>query len=523
MNGLVMLLTIVTTAAPGHPISVPARHRPDSLTAEEVLALRTAAAVVRLGSLPASSGIWPGYDAASRPLLLYVPDRWAVLLNAPAIPEGFTAYPADWPRLGASAALHRGPLGDLAGQLAFDYDVAGVRVAAIPFLPTMLNAPVQAFAFVVHEAFHQYQRERFGEVESGSEERYPMLDSVNTALTVVEMRLLEDAVDAAARGDRAAVLRLARAFAAIRAERWRRGGTLVAFEREKELTEGTAKYVEVRSVGAMSELCARDRARGGADAFCSAFEGVTSTSYLLEDFAGRLPGGVLAPEDMPRNRIYPEGAALGMLLDFLGVEWKPAAERESAAFEYAKLLEGPLGGPPDRFTALADSAREHYGFARIEAAAATLVAQYRRDFEAALATFEAQPGVAVSVVVPVSGLSRSRSSSARRFTMEDGRRVLGRYIVYALRQVRGPALSLRVREGAVLESDDPATGARTVRFFAPAPDSLELNGRPLAERCDGEYAFQRARLSGGSFELTCAQPGVLAIRGREIRVELVRP
>jgi hypothetical protein len=519
---LCALVVAGSSAAFGQAAS-PRAPVPDTLSTQEALALRTVAAVVRLRSLPASLGIWPGYDASARPLLLYVPDRWALLLNAPTVPEGFTPYPADWPPLGAPAALHRGTLGDLSGQLEFDFEVAGVRVAAVPFLPSMLASPVQAFAFVVHEAFHQYQRERFGGVESGSEERYPMLDTVNTALTVVEMRLLADAVAAVARGDRAAVLGDARAFIAIRAERWRRGGTLVAFEREKELTEGTAKYVEVRSVGVMSESCARDRAQGAADAFCAAFDGVTTTSYLLEDFAGRLREGVLAPEDMPRNRIYPEGAALGMLLDFLGVEWKPVAERRSAAFEYAKLLEGPLGVPPAQLAALADSTRAHYGFTRIAAAAATLVAQYRRDFEAALAAFEAQPGVAVSVVVPVIGLSRSRSSSARRYTMEEGRLVLGRYIVYALRQVRGPALSLRVRDGGVLESDDSGAATRTARFVVPALGAVELDGRPLPERRDGDYRFERATLTGVSFDFISERPGVLTIRGREVRVVVSRP
>jgi hypothetical protein len=519
---LTVLLAIVAPAAAGRPSAfvVP---RPDSLSATDSLALRTAAAMVRMGTLPAAAGIWPGYDASTRPLLLYVPDRWALLLNAPSVPEGFEPYPSDWPHLGAPAALHRGALGELSGQLAFDYDVGGARVAAIPFLSTVLTSPVRAFAFVTHEAFHQYQRERFGEVESGSEERYPMLDTTNTALTVVEMRLLADAVRAADRGDRADVLRFARAFTAIRAERWRRGGALVAFEREKELTEGTAKYVEVRSVGLMSVLCDRERARGAADAFCGAFDGVTATRYLLDDFAARLRDSALAPEDMPRNRIYPEGAALGVLLDFLGVAWKPLAERESATFEYPKLLEGPLGGGPGRFTALADRAKERYGYVRIRTAAAGLVRRYRSDYEEALAAFEGQPGVAVSVVVPVSGLSRSRSSSARRYTMEEGRQVLGRYIVYALRQVRGPGLSLRVRDSGVLETEDSTGATRTVRFFSPAPPSVELDGRPLTGPGDGEHAFRSVVLSGASFEFRAAQPGVLTIRGREVRVVVTPP
>ena len=522
MNILVALIALVVPAAPGGPAHAPPPS-PDSLSATDSLALRTAAAVVRLGTLPAAAGIWPGYDATSRPLLLYVPDRWALLLNAPVAPEGFEPYPADWPPLGATAALHRGPLDGLSGELAFDYPVGGVRVAAVPFLATMPASPVQAFAFVTHEAFHQYQRERFGEVESGSEERYPMLDTTNTALTVVEMRLLADAVRAAEAGDREDVLTLTRAFTAIRAERWRRGGALVAYEREKELTEGTAKYVEVRSVGLQGELCARERARGAADGFCAAFDGVTATGYLLDDFAARLRDSAIAPEDMPRNRIYPEGAALGVLLDYLGVAWKRQAERESTTFEYARLLEGPLGGGPERFAALAESAEERYGFARVAAKAAALVTRYRLGYDSALAAFEAQPGVAVRATVPVSGMSRSRSSTARRYTMDEGRRVLGRYIVYALRRVRGAELTLRVRDSGVLESEDSSGAVRTVRFFTTAPPAVELDGRPLADRRDGAHAFRSVGLSGASFELRVAQPGVLTIRGREVLVAVTPP
>ena len=55
-------------------------------------------------------------------------------------------------------------------------------------IPLADNLPEEAvervrslFAFVVHEAFHQFQRSAFREVSEPSEGLYPILDTANSA------------------------------------------------------------------------------------------------------------------------------------------------------------------------------------------------------------------------------------------------------------------------------------------------------------------------------------------------------
>lgn len=286
--------------------------------------LRTIAAVVTVFRTSRDS-VWPGYDLSSRPFLVYRPGRWAVVLNPPGEIEGYRPYPESWPRLGAPALLHFGATPGLVGQLEFDFPVGRITMVAVPLADDLPEqAPARArslFAFVVHEAFHQFQRSAFREVNEPSEEQYPILDTANSARAALEIHILKDAVRAVERWDLAGSRRLTGLFLAQRRFRWEHVSPLVReFERAKELSEGTAKYVETRLVANVAVICRTGRF---TDPYvCPSFRSVTVPSYLQTDFESRLTDRALSPADVPRNRIYPTGAAMGVLLDFFGVEWK---------------------------------------------------------------------------------------------------------------------------------------------------------------------------------------------------------
>jgi hypothetical protein len=218
--------------------------------------LRTIAAVVTVFKTSRDS-VWPGYDLSLRPFLVYRPGQWAVVLNPPGDIEGYQPYPESWPQLAAPALLHLGATPGLVGQLEFDFPLGSATTVAIPLAD---NLPAQAlerarslFAFVVHEAFHQFQRATFGEIDEPSEERYPILDTENSARAALEIHILEDAVRAVERRDLAGARRFTGLFLAQRRFRWGRASPLVReFERAKELSEGTAKYVETRLVANMA-------------------------------------------------------------------------------------------------------------------------------------------------------------------------------------------------------------------------------------------------------------------------------
>jgi hypothetical protein len=186
------------------------------------------------------------------------------------------------------------PTADLRGQLAFDFDVCGVKTAAIPVLNEVATVRDTA-AFIAHEAFHQYQSEIFHESDSLPEERYPIQDRTNAALVILEMKLL----DAALSGSSDKL----RQFIAVRHERWSRNAAVHTFEHYLETHEGTAKYVEA--------YMREGRASGASD-------------YIASELRRFYEKGAIAAPDLPRNRVYAVGAAIAILLDRFSPSWKSA-------------------------------------------------------------------------------------------------------------------------------------------------------------------------------------------------------
>ena len=456
---------------------------------------------------------WPGFDLSRRPFVLYDAGRWAAVINAPASLAGFEPWPDGWPTLGTPGLLHRGAIEGLVGQLAFDYDLAGIRTVAVPVVPAASagteDLTITQFAFIVHEAFHQYQQERFDDTDSPSEEGYPLLDVRNNALATLEMQALLQAVDA--REDTARSRRELASFKALRAARaGRLDSATRELERIKERLEGTAKYVEVQAVAGLVAECRRVPGR-----WCLPLAGVTDVSYLRKDFASRLQNGAIDPEDMPRNRIYPVGAALGLLLDGTHPGWKAEAEQQRS-YSLAAVLTGDVPTGADQLTA----AMRRLDYVAAEHAARERAEVFRKAFATALAAFEAQGGLRLEVVLPTSGLTRSRSSTGRRWIMDRGATVLGeRYTSYVLRSADG-ARAVQVRQAAVLELRPAGSTSRTIVCYVPAVDSLMLDGIP-DRVVDGSRRFERLALRGSNVTLELVGPGLLRSAGNRTRVELV--
>lgn len=164
--------------------------------------------------------MWPGYDLSGLSLLIYRPGEWALVLNPKTKLDGSGPYPASWPRLGVPAILHIGPTPGLVGQLELTYLLGREPIVAIP-IPNPIGRPDphrarSPVAFIVHEAFHGYQRAAFHEANELSDEEYPILDATNSARAALEMRTLGEALAAVQRGDRSNARRWARMFLAER-------------------------------------------------------------------------------------------------------------------------------------------------------------------------------------------------------------------------------------------------------------------------------------------------------------------
>jgi hypothetical protein len=507
------------TTAPAAEITLA---QPDSL------ALLATAAVMALFKSEGDA-VWPGYDLAKRTVLVYLPDRWAVLLNAPHEVEGFTVYSKTWPPLGVPALVHQGPFEKLAGQLEFNLTIDGLKTVAIA--PTQgLRAGRRAaiglgFTFITHEAFHQFQRDTFKSLANDQpEEEYPILDSENTALASLEMHTLMDAIRAIARADTARVREFAEEFLAVRRERWhRRPDDIPLFERPQELMEGSAQYVQVRCVGLMGDLCGGSLA-GKAPPECAVFAGVTAELYLLSDFEDRIGDGVIDPIDMARNRVYPVGAALGMLLDFFHVEWKQRISDAVTSPGLAELLDQGIHWDSAMGDTLLAEAKANYGYDGLRAICERRVQTYPVEYEMGVDSLMSAPGYHVSVEVPISGVSRSRACEGRRLVLEKPTRSFSKKChVYTLKHVTKDDLFVEIHESAIAEENSTDDRARRVLFVAPDVETADLDGRSIDISARGDYSFSRLNLAGSSFQIRYDGVGTLAVDGKRITVRLAPP
>jgi hypothetical protein len=489
-----------------------------TLTETDLAALQVYEGVLQLFSLEPAA-LWPGYDLARQPFIAYLPERWAILFNDPQRAEGFSPPPAGWPDLWPSLLVCPGQYRDLAGQLVLDLPLDSLRVAAVPYQG---RSAAEELAFLVHEAFHQYQSAAFGEIGWEREEKYPIEDRENTALAVLEARLLMDALNAAAVEDAATRDACLKQFIAVRDHRWQRGDAyLRTYEQGQEINEGTAKYVEVMSVERMSGLRYASRvqpalASGHRDGNAPLPEalGVRPAREALSDaFHDLIRGGSISPEDMPRNRIYLVGCSQALLLDDLGAEWKPAAQRAGPDFTFAGLMRERLGLGDALPAALA-----RYRYEEILAATDSLIRAYREGFEQELRLFDAQPGCRVELELSGRGLTRSRSSTAKKWLVDQGARELrSHFDIYSL---KGADLELQVKDAGILEENDWASRDKRIVAYAPETPSVSADGRAIRSS-EGEVAsFDSLRVEGPGVHLLCRRPGTLRMEAGRIVIDL---
>jgi hypothetical protein len=407
---------------------------------------------------------------------------------------------------------HEGSYSDLAGQLAFDFEVGGVKTVAIGLpidpqgFPSLLD--VYLAGFIVHEAFHQFQAAQFGEIPWQREERYPILDRDNTVLAALEMRVLMDAVTRAQAGARREVEGLLRMFIAVRRERWRVGGEFVTrHEQGLEIREGTAQYVQMKALSLMKEAA-------GLDGFAA----LSLPGQLEGDFRTRFRGEAVSPEDMLRNRIYPVGAALGYLCDFLGLDWKPLAQAAGPEFAFHTLISEKIGAGEERLDELIAGAKKVYGYDKIASATDKLIEEYHEGYLQDLAAFEKQPLDRLEIDFTYRSISRARNSLGKTWLVDKGSKSLcSRYLVYTLKNAD---LTLQVHEAGVYEENDWDAKRKKVVFYVPSIQSVTLDGEPvnLAKVLTGP--FRTLEVKGESMSLSILKPGTIIRKGKMMTIKV---
>jgi hypothetical protein len=494
----------------------------NTLSKYEYTVLRICEGVVRLFQ-HYSEEIWPGYSLATSPFIVYIPGNWALLLNGKEGVDEFTTLPPEWPDLGTNALFHEGHYRDFVGQLVFDVRVGDISTLAIGLpdaFPVSIEHPeAEVFAYIAHEAFHQYQREAFGEIPWEREEKYPTEDVDNSALAYLEMLLLENAIEAMAVDDLERCRKLSEQFVAVRYRRWKEGDPFVAkYEQGKELLEGTAKYVEFKCLGLAADLEYLSALDGLTRPLIDYFFGMPAAERILDELENRMGDGFIPIEDLSRNRIYPVGCAQGFLLDYFNIDWKASAQRAGPGFSFARCFKDGLDMDEKKFSGLMKEAKDSFDFKSIFASSQKAIEEYRKGYGDQLKIFEDQPGVRFELEASSNNVIRSRVSRAKKWIVEKGSRCLrSHYEVYTL---RGDDWSLDLHDAALLELEEWDAKRRKVVFYVPEVTSILIDGRPVTFHSDESRHFQIIEMNGENFQFNSSQAGVLMYSGNTLKVTL---
>lgn len=244
--------------------------------------------------------LWPGYRPAGIPLAIYAGDRTYLFRHPSPPPEftttaGVTSMPGRHPAVTANSSTPIG--GVVTATLLSD----GPR-AALPL--------AEQSAVALHEAFHVFQRTAHAgwQGNEGDLFTYPVERADLLRLRREESEYLRRALEATA-STRAC---LAREAMARRAERFALlTPAHVAYERNSEMNEGLATYVQLRAAG-------KRRVEVPAAEFAAT---------------------------AVRQRFYAVGPALAFLLDGTRPDWQDELERQDS-LRLDGLLSRAVAGAP---------------------------------------------------------------------------------------------------------------------------------------------------------------------------------
>jgi hypothetical protein len=271
-------------------------------------------------------------------------------VGAGAPPAGWESLPASSlpPELHGRAHRRRGYPEGL-GENSFSVRYA-LGSDTMPALRLLGGTTFDSLDFYYHEAFHGFQHGRGGFVTVPTEPRASfkerLADSAHvagpefTALGEVERRMLDDALGLPT-GD--ALRAHVRGYLAVRHRRAGTHADVWAAERRMERWEGTAQLVGCQAAAAVL---------GEPDA--------RAVACVREELRTPLSSWTNFPEAdarLMRWRQYGTGSAIALLLDRLGVAWRPAVAGGTAPDQ---LLADAVGFDARSAEALADAALARY-------------------------------------------------------------------------------------------------------------------------------------------------------------------
>ena len=364
--------------------------------------------------------VWPGWDARSTPILIYFPGKQDLLVNHPKPPVGFMPYrgPITSPigpicvRNGKTIlefdgqntsidvngvttlvvadtlSTRRQWVESLAGAITSDPAKADETVANQLFLD-----PYNTMTTFAHEAFHVYQDKLAP--DKGANElalaKYPSLSVENNVGFALESDFLAAALAAKTDAD---VRREAIKWLSVRQARRAVIGTEAsAYEDGTEFSEGTAHYVEYRTLQALEgrnpthEMWLVQGFRGYRDLS-------SERAGLIRQMQRTMDGSQIVNNDLygaspVRFRLYSSGMGAGALLDRLHFEWHDRILKSDASL--TDLAREAIHATPQELDAALSSIRSTQRFASLVAEKTALANAGKAYIANELVNFEKAP------------------------------------------------------------------------------------------------------------------------------------
>lgn len=469
-----------------------------------------------------ADNIWPGFDLSAQPFIVYIPGEWTLLFNYTGEIEGFEPYPESWPSINSEAKVRFGDFEGLMGQLEFNFNLGNLKTVAIGFPKDFFafreeSEYLMIFSFIVHEAFHQYQREKFGEIPWAREELYPILNIENSSLAYLELKLLADAYQALEADNSRKCKQLFEDFRRIRTQRWKKSEQVAIYEQGQEINEGTAKYVEVKSV-----LTLRARASEPGlltdTIFRRVFLSQAASQYVTSDINSRISGGIIPPEDISRNRIYTVGALQGLIHDYLGVDWKDRAEAAGDQFYlFSPGTEEPFAENmvSEKRT---DRVKRRYHFSDIYSKTRASIDSYLKDYNDNLKNFESQEGLLTEVRFKYRSLSRSASTRSKKWVVDNGGNTLCND--YRIFRIKSESCSIGLENMAVHQFNEWGKKYTAVKYVVASPVTLIIDSKEQVIENFPEKSFSDLMMMGDGVDIKINSPGRISITGNRLVINV---
>jgi len=382
--------------------------------------------------------VWPGWNAADTPILIYLPGVQDALIHHPHPPKGFVRYPGRTPFEPGAVFLRDGPTTFSWDGQNTSTEVEGVKTLVVADTPSRLKDQIRGLlgdprppetkladldyerdlvpdlyeemATIGHEAFHVFQGRRApGKAANEGDVRlYPCLSVENNVGMALEGKALAECMRATdERTLRTAALR----WLAIRRDR-RQALThrAVAYEDGNEFNEGLAKYVELALMRALE-----GRRPSDSLYLYQGFHGFTRLAEFRDRRVQRMVGamrGEVNTNNDPygtspiRYRLYYSGMGIATLLDRIAPSWKTRILADSVSL--TDLAAEALRATDDDLRRALAEARSDTEYASLVARKAELAEDGRRDTDSLLT--RVIRGGTTALIFDYSALSGAKTS-----------------------------------------------------------------------------------------------------------------